>query len=171
MKVSIFRCDLCESEINDIQNRDNHSLKEHGIVIMNCDQCDFGALDKSILKRHKYRHTGVVLFTCGICEFEATKRYLLENHIEAKHSKSVKVERTFMCDKCERYFNAFQLKHHKCTTQSKYACEQCTFLAVTFNEAEHTQLLRRYLSIQMRQLSQKSSEPKYQEIPSMSKPF
>ena len=132
-----YKCDYCEFVSDDRNISEDHATQSHGVI--NCDKCEYSALDKSILKKHMHNHTGSILFTCRICEFESTKQGMLKNHLEEKHTASTKT-RKFRCRVCEKDFvHAFQVKHHKCEPESKFACQICDFRAVTLIELlEHT---------------------------------
>ena len=137
-KNKILSCYLCDFETSEFSQMDEHGNTAHGII--NCDKCEFCAIDEAIMKQHMKKHTGRILFTCNVCEFETTKQSMLENHIEEKHKKHEpwwhqdKHENHF-CERCEKSFpNIFLRKYHNCTPLSKYACDICTFMAITLDE-------------------------------------
>ena len=158
---SNIKCSYCDYVSSDKETLLNHTSRKHGLI--NCDKCEYSALDEGIMKKHMYKHTGRMVYQCRICEFEATKQEILENHIEVKHNvKEVETPR-LKCERCENYFGKpFQLKHHSCKVQSKYQCEQCTFLAVTLSELlDHIEVKhprRRNISSHMKKPDENPSE-------------
>ena len=114
---------------------DEHRETNHGSF--KCKKCEYSASDKEIMSKHMANHTGRIIFTCVVCEFEATRQAILEKHVKMRHKKKNVLPKLppLMCKKCEKsYPDIFLFSYHTCSPETKFACQSCTFRAITLPE-------------------------------------
>jgi len=122
-----FKCKLCESHWVSHLSLWQHIAVDHKLIRHICEICGLAFTTSGHLKRHiKHVHDKIYDYVCHICAQPKQNKRLLDEHMITAHGQG---ERTFKCDKCEKYFtkksilkNHYESHHVKKTL---YQCEQC----------------------------------------------
>jgi len=133
-KKSVYKCALCPSSIESVQEYSKHCSKHHGGRRCKCDSCDFTAKDvmnvlEHRLKIHNHAWGNKAVYHCKIndCGLKTYCPFTLSDHIDVKHEK-LQVQN---CQVCSKVFTSKgALKSHIQSVHmgiKQFKCDQCDY--------------------------------------------